>query len=695
VAEDAAKGRFWRYNGFMEKTGPGKPAKKTTAEERLSSDMDGLSKDFACIRRLTPEDIRRIQKIPFLNIDSLLIPSPYIKDKNLDIDYEHSYVWDEEGELLGYILVYANPEKSKFQVYKQVTSPFGRGKGIGSTFLRKLAHDLSGDSYIYLFVWEKLASTMEFFYSHGFVLEEATVYRKMRFYMMSAKARTIRQRYLPAKSAEVSVVEELGKVRHDAKKSLKVLSDMISILSVDNFNQIIEDINRENTALLNTLSMYEDKIKASHEVNLKEIISARVIPFIEAANVSCEIRLIFGSDIPPVIGRYMDYSLALINLVSNSIDAIEEAQRDGLIMIMLTRKGGRVVLILQDNGVGIDAARLALGKNGLPGFVGKTSKPDKAGEGIGTRQIFSTFGTNNIRVESREGKFTRWTISLNISTRKKTDELSRLETRFVHFAKVTETIGITSGSPRTEIASFIWQLRQMEVFSYELTYMFSRYNNVRDIYRSILLYRYGGKDFDFIKDELEKCRTDSELHKYWLLGMLKRIKRNEEFLQRNFDFDKYKGIYFKSYGQAVTKNIIFTLDPDTGRFLASDRRLAEHLDFVPYLGRKRDQLLRGEFKGDVKNTESPIYLGVWSVINMEDLHDKIELIRKGARQLIAMGLKKEKSLTFYNVTRNLSRFDFNTFKTITLGRMADMKRENFDQLITGADEEFEGLVFTD
>jgi hypothetical protein len=80
---------------------------------------------------------------------------------------------------------------------------------------------------------------------------------------------------------------------------------------------------------------------------------------------------------------------------------------------------------------------------------------------------------------------------------------------------------------------------------------------------------------------------------------------------------------------------------------------------------------------------------------MEDLHDKIELIRKGARQLIAMGLKKEKSLTFYNVTRNLSRFDFNTFKTITLGRMADMKRENFDQLITGADEEFEGLVFTD
>jgi ribosomal protein S18 acetylase RimI-like enzyme len=657
--------------------------------------MDGSSKDFACIRRLTPEDIHRIEKIPFLNIDSLLIPSPYIKDKHLDVDYEHSYVWDEEGEFLGYILVYANPEKNRFQVYKQVTSPFGRGKRIGSTFLRKLAHDLRGDSYIYLFVWEKLASTIDFFYSHGFALEEATVYRKMRFYMMSAQARTLRQRYLPARSREISVIEELSKVRHDAKKSLKVLSDMISILSVDNFNQIIEDINRENTALLNTLSMYKDKIKASHEVNIKEIISTRVIPFIEAANAPCEIRLIFGSGIPPVIGRYMDYSRALINLVSNSIDAIEQARRDGLIMMMLTRKAGRVVLVIQDNGVGIDSARLAIGENGLPGFVGRTSKPEKTGEGIGTRQIFSTFGANNILVESREGKFTRWIISLNISTRKKTDKLDRLETRFVHFAKVTETIGITSHSSRTEISSFIWQLRQMEVFVFELIHQFSRYNNVRDIYRSILLFRYGGKDFNYIKQELEKCRTDSEMHKYWLLGMLKRIKRNETFLQLNSEFDEYKGIYFKSYGQAIRKNIIFTLDPDTGRFLATDRRLAEHLDFVPFLGRKRDQLLRGEFKGDVKNLDSPIYLGVWSVINMEDLHDKIALVRQGARQLIAMGLKKEKKLAFYNVTRNLSRYDFNTFKIMTLEGMADMKRENFDQLITATDEEFEGLVFAD
>ena len=38
------------------------------------------------------------------------------------------------------------------------------------------------------------------------------------------------------------------------------------------------------------------------------------------------------------------------------------------------------------------------------------------------------------------------------------------------------------------------------------------------------------------------------------------------------------------------------------------------LDFVPYLGRPRDELLRGELVGDVRNVQSPIYLGVWSAL---------------------------------------------------------------------------------
>jgi len=255
--------------------------------------------DFPNIRHLNATYEKRIRLIPFLNIDSLLIPTPYEKHRTLDIDYQHSYVWDEEGELLGYLLVYSNDGKSDFHIYKQVTSPFGRGKGIGSAFLEKLTSSVPPDAHIYLYVWEKLISSIEFFMSKGFSFEEEIPYRKMKFHLMSARAGTIREKMVTTGKKDFTAAEELGKVRHDVKKSLKVLLDMASMLSVDNFNKVTEDINRETTALLNTLNMYEDKVKVSHEVNIKELITDRVMPFIEAASVPCEIRLTLSSKIPP------------------------------------------------------------------------------------------------------------------------------------------------------------------------------------------------------------------------------------------------------------------------------------------------------------------------------------------------------------------------------------------------------------
>ena len=650
---------------------------------------------FDFIRCLTPEDEKRIRYIPFLNIDSMLIPSPFIKDKTIDIDYQHSYIWEEEGEYLGYILVYSNPDKTNFHIYKQVTSPFGRGKGIGSAFMEKLATDVAVDSQVYLYVWEKLSSSIDFFMSKGFTYEEAIVYRKMKFYLMSATAETILEKIALEKNKDFSTAEELGKVRHDAKKGLKILYDMVSMLSVDNCNKVIEDINRETTALLNTLNMYEDQITAFHEVHIKELITDRVIPFIEVAEVPCEIRLILGSKIPSVIGNYVNFSRALINIVSNSLDAIRETERKGVIEISLHESDDSVTLSLQDNGIGIEQERLQLGADTLPLFVGKTTKKGKTGEGIGTRQIYSTFGPANIAVESTVGHGTRWSLRLKKSTQKETVILSEMKTRYVMFIKSTEKILINETSNRTNIAAFIWQLRQMEIFSYELIYYFSRYNNVRDIFRNILLYRYGGKDFQFLKTELRKCRIDDEVIKSWLLGIVKRIKRNEIFVQTTLPFDEYKGILFKSYGQALEKTIIFTMDPETGNFFASDRKLAEHMDFVPYLQRNRDVLLRGEFVGDVRNIASPIHLGVWSVTTLEDLHEKLKSIRSGARQLLKMGLKNEKHLAFYSSTYNDCSYEIDTIKTTTLAEMANVKDDELDQFIRSSEDELQGLIFAD
>lgn len=652
------------------------------------------STQFPYIKRLTPDYEKAIAQLPLLNIDSLLIPSPYILDKAIDIDYEHSLVWDEKGELLGYLLVYATPDRKKFHIYRQVTSPFGRGKGIGTAFVRYLAHTVAPDSHIYLYVWDKLISSIDFFKSRGFSIADLVVYRKMKFHLMSVTAQTLREMVVSTKRGDVSIVEELTKVRHDVKKSLKVLFDMASMLSVDNFNKVTEDINRETTALLNTLNMYEDKIHLTHKVSLKELITERVIPFVEAVDSTCEVRLILRSKIAPVSGSYISYSRALINIVSNALDAIKSAGRRGLIEFVLEQHDDTVTLAITDNGTGIAEERLKIGADQVPLFVGKSTKGDMSGEGIGTKQTYSTFGADRIAVESRLGEFTRWTIFLKKSTTRDEALLADLSTKYVRLIKSTQRIGITRESSRTEISTFIWQLRQMELFSFNLIYHFSRYNNIRDIFQNVLLYRFGGKSFDFLKDELRKCRIDNPSIGSWLLGITRRISRNETYIRQNVPFHEYKDVLFQSYGQAIGRTMIFTLDPESGEFFTTDRKLAEHLDFVPYLSRDKDQLLRGELIGDVRNVSSPIYLGVWSVRDLDDLHRKFKLIQRGAQQLLQMGLEREKRIAFYNTTYNTCDSEIDTLKTVTLGEMASLEEAEFGRFIRPADNDMSGVLLT-
>jgi len=573
-----------------------------------------------------------------------------------------------------------------------VTSPFGRGKGIGTAFVRYLAHTVTPDSHIYLYVWEKLLSSIDFFKGRGFTIEDLIVYRKMKFHLMSVTAKTLRERVASGKRQDVSIVEELTKLRHDVKKSLKVLFDMAAMLSVDNFNKVSEDINRETTALLNILNMYEDKIHLSHKVSLKELLTERVIPFVEAVDSSCEVRLILKSKIAPVTGSYISYSRALINIVANALDAIKAAGRRGLIEFVLEQQDNTVTLAITDNGSGIPPEGLVKGQDQIPLFVGKSTKGGETGEGIGTRQAYSTFGAGRIVVESNLGEFTRWSITLKRSTTRDEALLTELSSRYIRFIKSTQELSIDQNSSRTDISIFIWQLRQMELFSYDLIYHFSRYNNVRDIFQNLLLYRFGGKSFDFLKEELKKCRIDNDSIRSWLLGMSKRINRNEDYIRQNVPFQEYKGELFQSYGQAIKRTMIFTLDPYSGEFFTTDRKLAEHLDFVPYLLRDKDELLRGELIGNVKNFSSPIYLGVWTVTSLEDLHRKLQLIQRGAQQLLEMGLEKEKRMAFYNTTYNTCDYEIDTLKTIALGELATLKESEFGRFIRPADSEMSGLI---
>ncbi|MEJ5189687.1 MAG: GNAT family N-acetyltransferase, partial [Breznakiellaceae bacterium] len=182
------------------------------------------------IKPLTPELEDRIRRNPSLNIDSFIVPTPYVLDQGLEKDLDHSFVWEEEREILGYIEVWSNPLKKCFYIYKQVTSPFGRSKGIGSAFLAHLASILPEDAEIGLYVWERQTEILSFYLRRGFHEEERINWRALTFIKLRSVARDVKE-IVPKLGFLSGTAEELGKIRHDAKKAIRLIADMAGALT--------------------------------------------------------------------------------------------------------------------------------------------------------------------------------------------------------------------------------------------------------------------------------------------------------------------------------------------------------------------------------------------------------------------------------------------------------------------------------
>src|SRR6056297_423995 len=627
------------------------------------------------IRSLTPELEKRIQRNPLLHIDTFIIPSPYIRDSSIEKDYSHSYVWNEEGEILGYILVYSDKANLNFNIYKLVTSPFGRGRGIGTLFIEHLAQNIPDGATVYLYIWEKQTDTLEFFQNKGFNLGETTVYRNLVYYHLFASRDEIGMGRSGYGGNQLYLNEEIGKTRHDARKTIRLLSSMVDMLTIENCGKIIEDINRETTTLINILNAFRDTMSSIHEVNLKDLLLERIVPYIEASSLRCRLNLSLDTATPIVLGYYVNFGRALVNIVSNALEAIAESERKGLIEIEMTDEGEAVILRISDNGVGMGPELLEEDKNGYPAFVGNTTKNRREGEGLGSIQIYSTFGPENIHIESTPGEGTVWTIHFQKPVKGVDKWYVKLERRFNEFKKLSESYTLGAESSRTEVIAYIWQLRKMEIFLFDLILQFSKYHNIRTIYRVVLSFFMGRIKKEELQTEFENYRCDNNNLKRMFLDITLDIKRRLDHLHDRVDIDKFKGAMFKSYGQAIENVMIFTLDPSNGNFLATDRKLAEHLDFAPYLGREKEQLVRGEFIGDMNNHNQPIFFGVWSIVSDEDLQQKMKILRKGAQQLLKMGIHRDKKLSFYQTTYVQHTADVDSDSTTTFGEFSELSDE--------------------
>lgn len=647
---------------------------------------------YVTIKPLTQQLENRIIRNPLLNIDTFIIPSPFILDKNLKKDYDHSFVWQEEGEIMGYILIYSNIKKAVFHIYKVVTSPFGRGKGVGTFLIEHLTQLIPKKSQLYLFIWEKQPDTIDFFEKKGFVQGEPLVYRNLVYIHLSAKQEDVKVDCREDRTEQQTTIEEIGKTRHDARKTLRLLSSMVDMLSVDNGERIIEDINRETTSLINTLNSYRNSMTLVHKVNIKDLINGRIIPYVEASPINCEFHLILKVKQTLVLGSHVAIGRALLNLVSNALDAIEETKRDGIITVLIEGEGEKIILTISDNGSGIDPCKLILNEKGVPAFVGESTKTGERGEGVGTTQIFSTFDASNINVVSKLEEGTTWTITLDKFSMVQDRWFVQMERRYNELDILMDDLQFDSSTERPIVITYIWQMRKMEIFLFDLISQLSKYNNIRDIYRTFLSYRMGAITQDVLIESMKTWRTDYAILSEWILTMADEVKRRRDYLEKSVNADLFRGALFKSWGQSFKNVIIFTLNPEARRFLATDRKLAEHLDFAPYLNADREDLLRGEFIGDTNSIAQPLFLGVWQINDEEDLIKKLKLIRKGAAALVAIGINPQKKLSLYQTTYVRHSRDINTDLSSTLKAFADLSDQELMKFSRESDDEMNGFI---
>ncbi len=652
--------------------------------------------DSPYIKSLTLEIKERVRRNPSLNVDSFVPPEPQ-GEENLRLDLDRSLVWEEERELLGYMEVWTDPERKRIHIHKQITSPFGRGKGIGSSFLARLAREADQGSVIDVYVWERQSDSVSFYKKRGFFEGERIPRRALLFVRLEGfPAGIAATLHRDGESAEdrSGTADELGKVRHDAKKAIRLIADMAGALSAENCSRIIEDINRETTALVNTLNLFRDSVQRFRTVNLKELVMDRIVPLVEHSPVPCALNLHFAPRLAEARAYYLEVARATVNLVSNALDAIREKGQPGVLTIALDNDDSSVLMTVEDNGAGIGMDRLRPGPDGVPQFVGVTTKGG-SGEGQGTRQIYATFGAQNIEIHSEEGVGTRWTIRLPRADDREDEGSKQLELRWEEMQALAKEETPQGRGDRSATEALIWRHRRLDILIWDLVLQFGRRNNVREIYRSLLSYRSGLSTEGAFAATLEGLRTETPSLRRWLADAAAALIQGDALLRREAPTDEYGGTLFEAYSQATGRTVIFTLDPGSGHFGATDRKLAEHADFVPYLGGKRATLLRGEFFGELRNPANPIQLGVWEIGDANDGRKKAALVRAGARRLLSMGLKKEKKLLLYEATWRRGELDLDSNRSHTLQSVAKLADHELGEILVKQNDDLQDFAFTD
>lgn len=174
----------------------------------------------------------------------------------------------------------------------------------------------------------------------------------------------------------------------------------------ENLQLMIEELDRANNIITEFLSLAKNHIMDFKEDDLNQVI-IDILPLIQADALrnNCEIKAVFG-EVPKIVLDSKSIRQLLLNMVRNGIEAMPAG---GIIEILTSRQGNKVLLTIRDQGIGIPADMI--GKLGTPFLTTK-----ETGTGLGLPVCYRIAQRHGacIKVESQVGKGTAFTIAFNV-----------------------------------------------------------------------------------------------------------------------------------------------------------------------------------------------------------------------------------------------------------------------------------------
>jgi cell cycle sensor histidine kinase DivJ len=216
---------------------------------------------------------------------------------------------------------------------------------------------------------------------------------------------------------------------HELRTPLNAIigfSDMLtnSALKISGSDQVeyAKLINGSGRHLLSVVNSMLDtsKIEAGHfELARERFVPARAIEncvdllALQAREAGVELRLRLAQNLPEIAADRRAFSQILINLISN---AIKFTQRGGRITVGASCDASRLVMTVEDTGVGIEQNDIArLGEAFFQARSYRDRRPDGAGLGLSIVKGLVKLHDGEVDIRSRVDEGTRVTIRLPIS----------------------------------------------------------------------------------------------------------------------------------------------------------------------------------------------------------------------------------------------------------------------------------------